>query len=296
MEATLEKHWNDLRNRYSGSGITISKKIEDEVSKRKLSTLRSKYQQDKNAGLQALRDVVEDLLQKRQEHAAKLVEKLVNETADAELRNAGSRKVPLKEKAVDRAQALATNLDIVQEFCAVSYEEMAALTGISKSALYKMIKGISIPNVSTLHQVAIAVGVPIPILLFEFEDIKACEDLVGDRITDLKTGKLDLKSTADQMMAALEDDPDVKGDPGTWMVELEEVANEVSKYYDHQGAILASAIGRHHGGVKGAWICARMAKDLAPTVTYDDLGGFVFPSEYLKRKIGMRLDGLWPTM
>ncbi len=294
LTTDFEEDWARLAERYSGEGIQIGESPDEELSGAQMDAIQEAYEVGRDAGQQKTREILKSILERRKENINETLDSLVGEFEDAELRNADERKKPLSKEAGRKAQPLGRNIDLLKEYLSVTFQDLADVTGLSRSSLHKIARKGRVPKVTTLHQLAIGIGVPPVVLLADADSLRSL-----DRLVDLPAGldhRLDggkLRPTTDEMNDILHGDPE-KGekDPGDWLHdmvtttgEIAECFGEIERYRASNAAILSAVIGRHHGGRYGAFLAAHVAEQMRPEFEHEDLGGFSFPSSYLRGRI-----------
>lgn len=288
----FERDWPVLAKRYSQGGIQISETPEEELSEGQAEAIKKAYESSRDAGQYKVREVIKSILERKKKSINQTLDSLVQDFEDAELRDASERRKPLSREAKRKAKRLGTNVELLKQFLSVSYQDLADVTGLSRSSLHKIGRMGRIPRITALYHLEIGIGVPQMILLAETETLRSL-----DRLADVPSGlqhKVDeLESTTDEMGEILHGDPE-KGekDPGDWLSEMLAVAEEVVRYYQEvvksrvsNGAIMSAVIGRHYGGRYGAFLAAHVAEQMRPELERENLGGFSFPSSYLRGKI-----------
>ncbi|MCS4149266.1 helix-turn-helix domain-containing protein [Salinibacter ruber] len=294
LNKDFERDWARLAMRHSGGGIQISKSPRKELSGAEAEAIYEAYEVSRDAGQQRTREILKSILERRKESIDETLDSLVGEFEDAELRNADKRKKPLAKEAGRKAQHLGKNIDLLKEYLSVSFQDLADVTGLSRSSLHKIARKGRVPKITTLHQLAIGIGVPPVVLLADADSLRSL-----DRLVDLPAGldhRLDagkLKPTTDKMNDILHGDPK-KGekDPGDWLHDMVTTTGEIAEYFGEieryrasNAAILSAVIGRHHGGRYGAFLAAHVAEQMRPELEHGNLGGFSFPSAYLRGRI-----------
>ncbi|MCS3675240.1 hypothetical protein [Salinibacter ruber] len=290
----FEQDWTRLAKRYSQGGIQISEAPDEELSSGQVEAIQKAYELSRDAGEQKVREILKSILERRKESIDQTLDSLVGDFEDAELRNADERKKPLSREAKRKARQLGDNVDILKEYLSVSYQDLADVTGLSRSSLHKIGRMDRIPRITALYHLEIGIGVPQRLLLAETETLRSLDRLVElPHGLERRVGSDELKSTTDEMSEILYGDPEEgEKNPGDWLSDMVTVTGEVVKYYQEtkrsrapDAAILSAVIGRHHGGRYGAFLAAHVAEQMRPEIEHEDLGGFSFPSSYLRGRI-----------
>lgn len=294
----LAKDWRELAERYSQEGIQISQSPHDELSSGQIEKILEAYERSQTAGKRKVREHIKGILERQKTSIDQTLDSLVEDFEDAELRNSDERTKPLSREAKRKAKQLGKNVDLLKEYLSVSFQKLAAVTGMSRSSLHKITRKGRVPKITTLYQIGIGMGVPPRILLADSETFRSLARLADLRGIGHKLDPEEQESTTGKMDDVLYGDPE-KGDkdPGIWLDNMVEITGEVARHLEkskgYRGAsnatILSAVIGRHHQGEYGAFLAAHVAHQMHHELEYENLGGFSFPSEYLRGRIEKRM-------
>lgn len=285
----FEKDWAVLVREYSEEGIQISESPRQELSNSVLEAVQDAYESSRHAGAEKARELFKGVLEKRKESLDQSLGSLVKDSEQAELQNADQRKKPLSHEARRKASRLGLNIDLLVEYLSVSFDQLAAVTGLSRSSVYKMARKERVPKSATLYQLGIGIGVHPVVLSADIETLRGLDTFVNPTPLEATSNPDTLKMTTSKMDDALYGDPNDDKDPGDWLTIVEEVTVNVVEYYESNGGVLGAVIGRHHGGNYGAFLAACVAHRMRREISHVDLGGFQFPSKFVWGRIKRRM-------
>lgn len=285
----LEEDWTAFAKEYSQRGVQISKSPDKELSNGQVESIHDAYRTSRDAGEQRVREVLKGILEGRKKSIDQSLDSLEKAFEDAELRNASQRKKPLSEEAGRKASQLGSNIDLLKEYLSVTFEDLAAVSGLSRSSLHKIARKGRIPKITTLYKLGIGLGVHPEILRAGTDTLRGLDQLADVSYLQSSTGPEKLEDTTGEMDDVLYGDPDEGSDPGHWLTIVEDITVKIVEYYKSNGGILGAVIGRHHGGRYGAFLAAHAAHRMRKELTHEDLGGFRFPSQFIWGRIKRRL-------
>jgi transcriptional regulator with XRE-family HTH domain len=295
-EEMLEKDWSALARKYSQAGIHISEFPGEELSGTQIDSIQEAYRSSRGAGEERVRKVLKGVLERRKKSIDQSLESLLNDLEDAEIQNADQRKKPLSEEANRNASRIGLNIDLLREYLSLTFEEMAAVTGLSRSSLNKITRQERMPKTTTLYQLGIGLGLAPVILLSGPKTLQGLDRIASPPALEASSKPNTLEITTDEMCDALYGNPDEGKDPGYWLDEVQSVSVKVADHYQSHGGILGAVIGRHHGGRYGAFLTAYVAHRMRNELRYGDLDGFRFPSEFVWGRIEWRMREAGTTM
>jgi transcriptional regulator with XRE-family HTH domain len=214
----------------------------------------------------------------------------------------------IEQQAADMIDPIHYNLRLVRELLGLTDADFAQLSGLSRSSIYSLERGKTLPRATTIYQVALSAGVHPTVLMTGCGEIDAWgRILAGHGAIKSDLAKLassstspehdasgeyeSFTSTIDEMNQMFDDEHPDGWDPADWMTELEDAILEVARRgaLSSTPAAIGAAIGRQWAGLYGALVVAHMAHAHAPLIQFDNLGGFRVPGPFIERRIRYRL-------
>lgn len=296
MSTTFEyllQDWDRLIEEYPVEGVAISNDPTEALSASERQAIADAYEKDRTAGYARAAEAYSRLLHRRKAAAAEQADTLAHELGQWELRHA-DRREPLQDAAKRDAERFGQNLEVLHEYMGFRYDDLAQVTGISRSTVYKIARDRSTPTLSSVLQVATSFGLHVSVLLAGPEELTAWDRALGTVPLPLDLEERKLEATTEAMERRLRGDEGGEDDelyaPGPWLTDVEEAAREVARRCPSPGGVFGAVIGRHHGGEKGAYVGGYMGHRLRGAAEREDLEGFRFPGRYVEAQLKKKLN------
>ena len=291
--------WQDLVQRRSVPGIGSDP--EEELSTEEIEHVNRAYKQSGAAGRQRLLEAFRGLLQSRIDALEETAIEAAELSGRAELENAEERKGPLQAVGEEKAEVFGANLELVYQYLGMTYDELSAVTGISRSTLHTFIKERPAPSLGSVYQVAVSLGVHPTVLMAGYPELKSWGGMTDLRVLPSEVKEESLQPTTEPMWKLLnaevptEEDAVVeKEGPAEWLLRVERAAEKIGPYCPSPGGAIGAVIGRHHGGMKGAGIAAALAHSLRSAIERENLEGFRYPGPFVEHCLRSKLqDQYW---
>jgi len=291
--------WQDLVQKHEVPGINTDPA--EELSAEEIRGVNRAYERSGAAGRQRLLEAFRGLLQTRIDTFKESASEAAKLSSRAELENAEQRKGPLQALGEEKAETFGANLDLVYNFLEVTYDELSAVTGISRSTLHTFIREKPAPSLGSVYQVAVSLGVHPTVLLAGYPELENWEGMIDLELLPSEVKEKNLKCTTEPMGRLLHGEPSDEAEtlgeasgPSEWLGRVERAARKIAPYCPSPGGAIGAVIGRHHGGMKGAGIAAASAHGLRSAAQEPDLEGFRYPGPFVEHCLQMKLrDRYW---
>jgi transcriptional regulator with XRE-family HTH domain len=291
--------WQDLVQKHEVPGIDTDPA--EELSAEEIRGVNRAYERSGAAGRQRLLEAFRGHLQTRIDTFKKSASEAAKLSSRAELENAEQRKGPLQALGEEKAEMFGANLDLVYNFLEVTYDELSAVTGISRSTLHTFIREKPAPSLGSVYQVAVSLGVHPTVLLAGYPELKSWDGMVDQTALPSEIREKSLQRTTGPMGKLLRAEVPTeaeaaveKGGPAEWLSRAEWAARRIAPYCPSPGGAIGAVIGRHHGGMKGAGIAAALAHGLRSAAQEPNLEGFRYPGPFVEHCLQLKLrDRYW---
>jgi transcriptional regulator with XRE-family HTH domain len=289
----LSPDWQDLIDTHDAPGVGPDPS--EELSSEEIEEVRRAYERSAAAGRQRLLEAFRALLQDRIDALEETAEKAAELSGRAELENAEARKGPLRAIGAERAAVFGKNLDHIYQYLGMTYDELSAVTGISRSTLHTFVRERPAPSLGSVMQVSVSLGLHPTVLLAGYPELKSWEQVADLTVLSSELREESLENTTETMDRMLhEDPPPEEGNPADWLRRVEDAAKEIAPYCPSPGGALGAAVGRHHGGLKGAGIAAAVAHSHRSAIEEPNLEGFRYPGPFVEQCLRSKLrDRSW---
>jgi len=291
----LSADWNDLIQMHDAPGIGPDPSAE--LPSEEVEQVRRVYERSAAAGRQRLLEAFRGLLKDRIDALEETAEEAAELSGRAELENAEARKGPLQNAGAEKAAVFGKNLDLIYQYLGITYDELSAVTGISRSTLNTFIRERPAPSLGSVMQVSVSLGLHPTVLLAGYPELESWEGMVDLEMAGLGAlpsgvKEKSLENTSETMGRILhEDPPPEEGNPADWLRRVEDAAKKIAPYCPSPGGALGAVIGRHYGGMKGAGIAAVVAHAHRSAVEKPDLEGFRYPGPFVEHNLRLKLRG-----
>lgn len=284
--------WQDLKTSHQIPDCEISDDPAEELPPETIESINEEYEQHVEIGTLRATDEFQKLLQSRREALEEKVEEIGWENGKLDLEElSDKRNDTLSNFGDEEAERFGWHLTILYEYMGISYDQLAQVTGISRSTVYKIMSRRNLPGLPSIIRISASLGLHKSLLLADFETVEIWNELLrfpsGVGMSDIE-----LERTTEEMQTMLFGEESDEGfDPAQWLTEVEEAATEVSQHFSSPGGVLGGVIGRHHGGRKGAYICGYYGHKLRKAVRKPDSDSesLPFPSRFVKAVLRHKL-------
>lgn len=306
--------WQDLTGEFEAPGIGPNPS--EELPSSEVEQVNRAYEKSAAAGRERALKAFRDLLERRMDTFRETAEEAAEKSGRAELKNAEAREGPLKTAGARRASVFGRNLDLLYQYLGITYEELSAVTAISKSTLNAFIRERPSPALGSVFQVGTGLGVHPTVLLAGYPELEIWEEaadpasLASGSSLPSEIENSRLRRTTEPMNRLLDgeapdgeafdaeafdaeafdvDDLGGANGPAEWLRRVEDVAQKLAPYFPSPGGALGAVIGWHHGGLKGAGLAAAAGHRYRLAVEQRDLEGFRCPGPFIESCLRRKL-------